>query len=161
VLRVLLILINSFLLLTLFYFSQLFPVKFFHMINSDKFDKLLILSIIKVESNFNPYAESHVGAYGLMQILPSTAQWLNEKFGLNLDYKVPEDNLKLGIFYLDYLYNNTKDLEEALVFYNTGPNASEEIKKYSGERYLKKIKNAYLIYKLLYWSDQYESSYFK
>jgi len=152
-LRIFLIFLNSFLLLVLFLASQFYPVKFFDKLVSKNFDKFLILSVIKVESNFNPKAESYTGAYGLMQVLPSTAKWLNQKYGLNYNYKDSEDNIKLGILYLDYLYELTNDIEDTLVFYNTGPNATNEVKRDSGNRYLKKVKRTYFIYKFLYRSD--------
>lgn len=137
----------------LFFLSQLYPVKYFDNIFSKYFDKLLILSMIKVESNFKQNAVSAVGAYGLMQVMPVTADWLNEKYSLNYDYKKPEDNIKLGIIYLDYLYELTGSIEESIMFYNTGPNASLEIKVKSGQRYISKVKKTYFIYKFLYWSD--------
>lgn len=42
---------------------------------SDRFNlpESLILGIIETESSFNPYAVSHANAYGLMQVIPSTA----------------------------------------------------------------------------------------
>lgn len=148
--RIFLILLSISLLFILLITAQYFPVKFFDKINSKIFDKLFILSVIKVESNFKTNAQSYVGAYGLMQILPSTAEWLNQKYNLNYYYKYYEDNIKLGILYLEYLFEKTNDIENTLVFYNTGPNASDEVKMDSGNRYLKKFKKVYFIYKLLY-----------
>ncbi|WP_073073003.1 lytic transglycosylase domain-containing protein [Thermosipho atlanticus] len=148
-----LIIVNIIFLMILYFISQLYPVKYFDIISSKYFDKLLILSVIKVESNFFPNAESPLGAFGLMQLMPNTAEWLNKKFFVQYDYRKPVENIKLGVLYLDYLYELTKSFDKSLIFYNTGPNATEETIKTSGNKYLNKIMKSYFIYKLLYWSD--------
>ncbi len=67
----------------------------------------LVLSVIEVESNFNPYAISSAGAQGLMQVMPF---WLKEigRTGDNLFR--PQTNLRFGCtilkFYLDKERNN-------------------------------------------------------
>ncbi|WP_232617998.1 lytic transglycosylase domain-containing protein [Thermosipho africanus] len=153
------ILLISFLIITcIFYLYELFPLKYIDLIPNSSFDKLLILSIIKVESSFKTNAISNVGAYGLMQVLPSTAEWINNKFNTNYNLKVPKDNILLGITYLEYLYNITKDLQKTISYYNTGPNASDEIVKTAGLNYYNKIMKAYSLYKFLYRSDNYEIS---
>ncbi|MDL2310825.1 lytic transglycosylase domain-containing protein, partial [Peptostreptococcaceae bacterium OttesenSCG-928-C18] len=86
-------------------------------------DPILILSVIKVESNFNEKAESHMNAVGLMQIVPETGEWIAEK--LKIDYtdemlKDPEMNIKLGTYYLSYLINHFQDTDLAIVAYNGG-----------------------------------------
>lgn len=79
----------------------------------------LIHSVIKVESNYNPYAVSSKGAQGLMQLIPSTAR----RFGVG-DVFNPVDNIQGGARYLKYLldlYHN--DSELALAAYNAGEGA--------------------------------------
>ena len=57
-------------------------------------DPLLIASQIKAESSFNPKAVSHVGATGLMQVMPETAKWL----GFNPAHLFnPKLNIKVGV----------------------------------------------------------------
>ena len=79
----------------------------------------LIHSVIKVESNYNPFAVSPKGAQGLMQLIPSTAR----RFGVG-DVFNPVDNIQGGAKYLKYLldlYHN--DYALALAAYNAGEGA--------------------------------------
>lgn len=70
----------------------------------------LIYAIMEAESSFNPYAISHVPAYGLMQIVPTTAgrdahQLIYGKAGTpTKDYLfVPQNNIQMGAAYLSIL----------------------------------------------------------
>lgn len=89
-------------------------------------DPLFITAIIKVESDFNPNAKSKKGAIGLMQIMPSTAKEIAEKYlsinGFSQDkiYE-PELNIRLGVYYvkiLSEMFNNNTNL--VLASYNAG-----------------------------------------
>jgi soluble lytic murein transglycosylase len=87
-------------------------------------DPLLLAAVIQIESRFDPYAVSSVGARGLMQLMPTTADWL-------LDSKQPmrptalfngPRNVELGAAYLRRLMDGFDgDLSQALVAYNAGP----------------------------------------
>ena len=76
-----------------------------------KIDKSLILGVIKTESDFNPYAVSYVPAFGLMQIVPTTAGV--EGYERAYGYKhipsknflfVAKHNINIGSAYLNVLY---------------------------------------------------------
>lgn len=70
----------------------------------------IIFAVIKTESNFDPNAKSRVGALGLMQMMPSTFEWLtgeehlNEKL-LTLKLFDPEVSIRYGTYYISYLKN--------------------------------------------------------
>ncbi len=86
-------------------------------------DWRLIASLIMQESNFDPYAESWMGAVGLMQLMPQTASQHDVE-----DYFDPRDNIRGGIEQLNWLRNIfqsiIEDEEERMKFilasYNCG-----------------------------------------
>jgi soluble lytic murein transglycosylase-like protein len=84
----------------------------------------LMLGVIWVESRFNPNAVSKVGARGLMQLMPKTADYLAERMAWNrrVDAFDPEFNIAAGAYYIARLIDEFGgDLELALAAYNAGP----------------------------------------
>ncbi len=85
----------------------------------------LVLAVIHVESSGNNFAISHVGAMGLMQLLPRTAKDVAKRIGIDWRGPVtlfdPVANVRLGISYLDRLIRRFGDVPTALVAYNEGP----------------------------------------
>ncbi len=84
-----------------------------------KVEFALIKAVMHVESSFNPYARSHKGALGLMQVLPETAK----RHGVH-DIYDPAQNIEAGVKHLKYLtakFNNQSYL--VLAAYNAGENA--------------------------------------
>lgn len=63
-------------------------------------DWRLLAALVYNESKFDPEAESPVGAYGLMQVLPETANMFDRS-----DYFTPDSNIYIGVQYLKYLDN--------------------------------------------------------
>ena len=67
----------------------------------------LIAAVILNESSFRPTVESSVGARGLMQVMPDTAQWIAGKLRLdNYHFEQlyePAVNIRFGCWYLNYL----------------------------------------------------------
>ena len=87
-------------------------------------DPALVKAVMHVESAFNPYATSHKGASGLLQLMPETAA----HFGVT-DIYDPVQNVRAGVMYLRQLldrYNNKSRL--VLAAYNAGPSAVERYK---------------------------------
>jgi len=91
-----------------------------------RFDPMLVLAVIAVESEFQDSAVSVVGAKGLMQIRPTTLFFWAEHEGIRLSPKEieadPALRVRLGIRYLKYLQQSFwGDLDYALMAYNAGP----------------------------------------
>jgi transglycosylase-like protein with SLT domain len=87
-------------------------------------DPLLVDSVIRVESNYNPNAISPKGAEGLMQLMPPTARML----GVNDSFD-PAENIEAGVKYLKSLQDLFKDDRLALAAYNAGPAAVDRFKQ--------------------------------
>ena len=84
-------------------------------------DKALVFAVIKTESGFNKDAVSNKGAVGLMQLKPSTADYVAKKLGES-EYSLfdASDNIRLGVYYLKMLTVRFGDVKIALCAYNAG-----------------------------------------
>ena len=83
-----------------------------------------LIAVIAVESNGNSKARSHVGAQGLMQLMPFTAA----RFGVSNSY-APSQNIRGGATYLDWLLRRFRnDAVLALAGYNAGEGAVDKHK---------------------------------
>jgi soluble lytic murein transglycosylase len=90
-------------------------------------DPYLLAAVARTESGFDPDAESHAGAIGLMQLLPGTAEFVTRldswKGPKNPALKNPQDSLELGACYLSYVLRRFDDPTAAIAAYNAGPTA--------------------------------------
>ncbi len=153
----------------------IYPMYYTEIINKNAefngLDPVLVISLMKEESHFNPFAVSSANARGLMQVLPITAKdivrWkcltscnYNELFD-------PETNIRIGTAYLsytEYVFNGNAMLSVAA--YNAGPTAVktwlnrlsqsdfdrfiENIPYKQTRRYVKKVFGSYWNYKRIY-----------
>ena len=80
-----------------------------------------VAGVIYTESRFRPDAKSHREAYGLMQLLPESARFIQRKSGIEGDYRDPKVNIRLGTWFLGYLNDRYKGEERLmLAAYNSG-----------------------------------------
>lgn len=128
-------------------------------------DPLLVFSVIKQESQFDPRAHSPVGARGLMQVMPDTGRGLGVRNPSNL-YD-PKTNIRAGVRYLKGMFDEFSSVsmtqlaainpfadngvKAAIAAYNAGPGA---VQKYQGvppfretRDYVVKVLNNYADYR--------------
>lgn len=89
-------------------------------------DPLLVLAVMRVESEFDEEATSFRGARGLMQLRPSTLSFLAKREGLKLPVEEiqadPVLSTRLAVRYLAQLSRSFHgDLDRTLMAYNAGP----------------------------------------
>lgn len=88
-------------------------------------DWRLVLATVKQESRFLPDAESHKGAYGLMQLMPHTGEELARVLEVE-DITRPSNNMRAGMYYMRQLFDLFEGAEEGdrirltLAAYNAG-----------------------------------------
>ncbi len=111
------------------YWQLVFPRPYWQQLSLDAqnqgLDPYLVTSLIRQESEFNPGAVSRANAFGLMQLLPSTAKGLakregERRFNANELFD-PTENLRLGTTYLrENIDHYGGQVEYALAAYNAG-----------------------------------------
>ena len=125
-----------------------------------------VAAVVYTESRFRPDAESHREAYGLMQLLPQTAQFVGRRSGIEGDYRDPKVNLRLGAWYLGYLDGRYKGDERlVLAAYNSGEgtvdgwlsregfDVAEDIPYKETREYVEDVLEARRTYRELYGRD--------
>ena len=89
-------------------------------------DPTLILAIMAIESRFNPFAQSAVGAQGLMQVMSKIHDDKYEPFGGNHAAFDPVTNLRVGVQVLKECIARAGSLEGGLRFYVGAANLTDD-----------------------------------
>lgn len=154
--------------------KSFYPIKYSEYVDKAaadyNLDRELIYGVIKTESNFDPNAESHVGAVGLMQMMPESFKWVQKLRGTSLDddeLKKPSVNIDYGCYLLKYFLDHYGNEKCAVAAYNAGFVVTKWLKdkNYSSDgktldkipyeetsKYVQKVEKAKSMYKKLYFS---------
>lgn len=89
----------------------------FEIGKESKVDPTLILAVMAIESSFNPFAQSPVGAQGLMQVMTNIHQAKYEGFGGKLAAFDPVTNLRVGVKVLQECISRAGSVEAGLKYY--------------------------------------------
>ena len=153
-----------------FFLRYRYPLKYEDLVRKYSSEYVIsedfVLGVIWTESRFREDARSGAGAIGLMQIMPSTGEWIAGKVGIEgfteeMLYD-PETNIRLGCWYLSYLSKKFEGDEiKIMAGYNAGPgnvdkwteNGAldlEDIAFPETRKYVERVDDAKKIYRLLY-----------
>ena len=137
-------------------------------------EEALVFAVIRTESGFRSDAESDAGAIGLMQLMPSTFEWLQESLDGEVTYSSdsltdPDINIRYGTYLLSLLLKQYEVQDTAIAAYNAGTSTvdgwlqdssiSPDGKTLSSipyeetENYVERVDKAYNLYKKLYYED--------
>ena len=147
----------------------IYPLHYYEI--ADKYkgnnNPIIIESIIKEESHFNPYAKSPTGAGGLMQLMPATYAEIVKNNKLPNDIFNPENNIRGGSVYYESLKKvlGNKDLYAISAYnggigsvtgwfskliYNDTDEFVEQIPYPETKNYVKKVLRSYWVYGNIY-----------
>lgn len=153
---------------------QYYPVEYEALIRAcaqeNGLDPALPAAVILAESSYQPEAVSEANAQGLMQLLPSTAEWIAGKFDESYAEGClfePEINIKYGCWYLGFLTRRFNgNLPCAVAAYHAGQGTVDgwlanpeyspdgatllQIPSKATETYVKRVLKYYEKYKELY-----------
>jgi soluble lytic murein transglycosylase len=136
-------------------------------------DPLLIWAVMREESRYDPEADSYVGARGLMQVMPSTQEWIAEQLGEEIapgDAYDPQTNIRMGAWFLRFLSDHFQgDLDLVIAAYNGGAGSvdswladplvsnRDDLLRWIGfgetREYLARVSLSYRVYRELYAQD--------
>ena len=137
-----------------------------------KVEEPLVYAVIRTESGFRPDVESEVGAMGLMQLMPSTFEWLQERLDGEVIYDTysltdPDISIRYGTYLLSILLEQYEVQNTAIAAYNAGTTTVDgwlqdsslspdgktltEIPYSETDTYVDRVSDAYDMYKQLYY----------
>ncbi len=146
-----------------------YPTHYYDIVSKFKGsnNSIILESIIKEESHFNPYARSSVGASGLMQLMPATFEEVQKNHGLSGDINSEKANIAAGSLYYAGLKRGlvNKDLYAITAYnggigsvtswftkliYNDTDEFVEQIPYLETKNYVKKVLRTYWMYSNIY-----------
>ena len=107
--------------------TTIFPLQYWDLIRknaaANKLDPYLVAALMAQESTFVPDIKSHAGAYGLMQMMPTTGRQYARKLKLRYSLRLlttAETNIRMGTLYLADKIREFGSVHLALASYNAG-----------------------------------------
>jgi soluble lytic murein transglycosylase len=118
--------------------TVIFPIAYWDLIrrysDANSLDPYFVAALVAQESTFVADVKSSANAYGLMQLLPSTARMYARKLNMKYSSRLltdPESNIKMGTAYLADKVKEFGDLHLVLASYNAGERA---VRRWQDER---------------------------
>ena len=104
-------------------------------------DDSLVKAVAWQESGWQQDVVSSAGAIGVMQVMPDAADYVNESLGGgHLNVRKADDNVQLGVTYLDHVIEQMPSERHGLAAYYTGPgNVHSELSNVQS-RYVRSVE---------------------